>query len=125
MEYTRQQLAESVKNKYPQYAAIDNDQLADSILKKYPQYRTNLDDGSILDTAKKATQVALAGFGDFGYSTLEGVASGISRLTGDSDLVKTVSDFRNYSKEFYEGSVPDEDKSKFGYKAVRLSLIQI
>jgi hypothetical protein len=119
MEYTRQQLAESVKNKYPQYAAIDNDQLADSILKKYPQYRTNLDDGGILDTAKKATQVALAGFSDFGYATLEGVASGISRLTGDSDLVKTVSDFRNYSKDFYEGSVPDEDKSKFGFKAVR------
>jgi hypothetical protein len=119
MEYTRQQLAESVKNKYPQYAAIDNDQLADSILKKYPQYRTNLDDGGLLDTAKKATQVALSGFGDFGYATLEGVASGISRLTGDSDLVKTVSDFRNYSKEFYEGSVPEEDKSKFGYKAVR------
>ncbi len=119
MEYTRQQLAESVKKKYPQYASIDNDQLADSILKKYPQYRTNLDDGGILDTAKKATQVALAGFSDFGYATLEGVASGISRLTGDSDLVKTVSDFRNYSKDFYEGSVPDEDKSKFGYKAVR------
>ena len=52
MEYTRQQLAESVKNKYPQYADIDNDQLADSILKKYPQYRTKLDDGGILDTAK-------------------------------------------------------------------------
>jgi hypothetical protein len=119
MEYTRQQLAESVKNKYPQYAAIDNDQLADSILKKYPQYRTKLDDGGLLDTAKKATQVALSGFGDFGYSTLEGVASGISRLTGDSDLVRTVSDFRNFSKDVYEGSVPDEDKSKFGYKAVR------
>jgi len=118
MEYTRQQLAESVKNKYPQYAAIDNDQLADSILKKYPQYRTKLDDGGLLDSAKKYTQAALAGFSDVGYATLEGVASGISRLTGDSDLVKTVSDFRNYSKEFYEGSVSDEDKSKFGYKAV-------
>ena len=118
MEYTRQQLAESVKKKYPQYASIDNDQLADSILKKYPQYRTNLDDGGILDSAKKYTQAALAGFSDVGYATLEGVASGISRLTGDSDLVKTVSDFRNYSKEFYEGSVSEEDKSKFGYKAV-------
>ena len=119
MEYSRKQIAESVKNKYPEYASIDNDQLADSILKKYPQYRTKLDDGGILDTAKQLTQVALSGFSDAGYATLEGVASGISRLTGDSDLVKTVSDFRNYSKEFYEGSVPDEDKSKFGYKAVR------
>lgn len=119
MEYSRKQIAESVKNKYPEYASIDNDQLADSILKKYPQYRTKLDDGGLLDTAKKATQIALSGFSDFGYMTLEGVASGISRLTGDSDLVKTVSDFRNYSKDFYEGSVSDEDKSKFGYKAVR------
>ena len=119
MEYSRKQIAESVKNKYPEYASIDNDQLADSILKKYPQYKTKLDDGSLLESAKQLTQVALSGFSDAGYATLEGVASGISRLTGDSDLVKTVSDFRNYSKEFYEGSVPDEDKSKFGYKAVR------
>ena len=95
MEYSRKQIAESVKNKYPEYASIDNDQLADSILKKYPQYRTKLDDGGLLDTAKKATQIALSGFSDFGYMTLEGVASGISRLTGDSDLVKTVSDFSN------------------------------
>jgi hypothetical protein len=79
----------------------------------------DVDDGDIIDTAKKVTQVAISGFSDFGYATFEGVASGISRLTGDSDLVKTVSDFRNYSKDFYEGSVPDEDKSKFGFKAVR------
>ena len=119
MQYTRQQLAESVKSKYPQYSAVDNEELADSILKKYPQYKSRLDDGGIIESAGNYARIAAAGAADFGYATLEGVASGISRLTGDSDLVKTVSDFRNYSKEFYEGSVPEDVKQSFGGKATR------
>ena len=119
MQYTRQQLAESVKSKYPQYSAVDNEELADSIVKKYPQYKSRLDDGGIIESAGNYARIAAAGAADFGYATLEGVASGISRLTGDSDLVKTVSDFRNYSKEFYEGSVPEDVKQSFGGKATR------
>ena len=118
MQYTRQQLAESVKSKYPQYSAVDNEELADSILKKYPQYKSRLDDGGIIESAGNYARIAAGNFADVGYATLEGVASGISRLTGDSDLVKTVSDFRNYSKEFYEGNVPEDVKQSFGGKAV-------
>ena len=77
------------------------------------------DDDSIISRTKDYIQIASAGAADFGYATLEGVASGISRLTGDSDLVKTVSDFRNFSQEFYEGSVPQDVKQSFGGKATK------
>ena len=77
------------------------------------------EDDSIISRTKDYIQIASAGAADFGYATLEGVASGISRLTGDSDLVKTVSDFRNFSQEFYEGSVPEDVKQSFGGKATK------
>ena len=78
-------------------------------------------DDEIVSGAKKYIKGAGAGgLADVGYATLEGVASGISRLTGDSKLVRAVSDFRNYSKEYYEKGIPDEEKNKFGYQAVKV-----
>lgn len=68
--------------------------------------------GGVVDYAKGA----LAGFTDVGYATLEGAAALLGQVTGDDDMARSVSDFRNYSKQFYAGDVPDETKEKLSYK---------
>ena len=46
-KYTRQQFAASIKEKYPQYAEVDDNTLVDKILEKYPTYADQIDEGKI------------------------------------------------------------------------------
>ncbi len=39
---TRNQLADIIKAKYPQYAEIDNSELVDKIIAKYPVYKNKI-----------------------------------------------------------------------------------
>lgn len=59
---------------------------------------------------------ALGAFADVGYATLEGAAALLGQVTGDNDLARNVSDFREYSKQFYTGDVPEDTKEKLSYK---------
>jgi translation elongation factor EF-1beta len=36
---TREQFAEKIKSKYPEYKDVDNNELVDRIIKKYPDYK--------------------------------------------------------------------------------------
>lgn len=73
-------------------------------------------EGSALGAIKDYGQGAIAAFSDVGYSTLEGGAALLGQITGDSDLARSVSDLRSYSKNFYAGDVPDDVKEKLSYK---------
>lgn len=73
-------------------------------------------DTSFLDKAKDYAAGASASFADVGYATLEGAAALIGQVTGDYKLAKSVSDFRNYSNQFYAGDVPEDVKDKLSYK---------
>ena len=57
MAYTEEQLALSVKEKYPQYQGIDNSELVSKFLDKYPEYSEGLDqkeyEGNLLTEAGK------------------------------------------------------------------------
>ena len=44
----KDEFAQSIKNKYPQYESIDNDELATKILDKYPVYRSQVDEKSAI-----------------------------------------------------------------------------
>lgn len=43
---TKQEFAQKIKIKYPQYQNIEDEQLADKILAKYPQYQNSIDESS-------------------------------------------------------------------------------
>jgi len=45
--YTRAQFAAKIKEKYPQYAEVDDNKLVDSILEKYPTYADQIDEGKM------------------------------------------------------------------------------
>ena len=38
-----QQFAQTIKDKYPQYASVDDTELAQKVLAKYPQYQSKVD----------------------------------------------------------------------------------
>jgi len=48
----KQQFAQQIKQKYPQYASINDDVLVDSILKKYPQYQSKIKEPVGSETAQ-------------------------------------------------------------------------
>lgn len=54
---TKQEFAQSIKTKYPQYSDMDDNELADKIIAKYPVYRSK-----VTDTEEKGT---LRKIGDF------------------------------------------------------------
>lgn len=61
---TTQELAQKIKQKYPQYKNVDDTQLVNKIVEKYPVYKTHLDDfnsqptqdSTSVDTSQEAVQ---------------------------------------------------------------------
>ena len=60
-QYTRAELAQKIKSKYPSYAEIDDNELVDKILTKYPQYGEGLieDEGKTQDPGQEDAIVGL------------------------------------------------------------------
>ena len=44
-KYSTQEFAQIIKQKYPQYANVEDSALVSKILEKYPQYSSSVDSG--------------------------------------------------------------------------------
>lgn len=107
---TKQEFAQTIKQKYPQYKNIDDIELADRMLQKYPVYQSRITGNEVQSQPQKsqleqfaskkeqpkeikkkgALESAAIGFGSGVVSGITGLAStGLSLLSGASKLQPT------------------------------------
>lgn len=79
-----QAFAQKIKQKYPQYAAIDDLALADKVLEKYPQYRTQVNAPSNLTSGNQFADISL------GASDIEGTTPGATSDKGRLGIAQKV-----------------------------------
>lgn len=71
---TKQELAQRTKQKYPQYAGMDDNELADKIIAKYPVYQSQIqeDKPSVLSGLKDSLSKRAESFGETWKDTASG-----------------------------------------------------
>src|SRR6202048_1461916 len=71
-----------IKEKYPDYASLDDETLAQKIITKYPEYESNLSSDDVTHLTEKRVQDAAAAFDDINGRYLAAGRSLSSRLQG-------------------------------------------